>query len=162
MKNDTYFNFLKVRDKQLIKEHKAGGFRCLECSIWVPVNEFIGTHNRNHCFACLWSKHVDKNISGDRLSTCHGGMEPLALTFKHEGYFKQGEIMIVHGCCSCGKISVNRIAADDMSEVILYIFKRSIQLDESIFNELLDQNIDILVDSDSEELHRQLFGESNI
>lgn len=158
MKNNTYYNYLKVRDKQLIKEQKAGGFRCLKCSIWVPVNEFMGTHNRNHCFACLWSKHVDKNVSGDRLSICHGGMEPLALTFKHAGYFKQGEIMLVHGCCSCGKISINRIAGDDMNEVILYIFKRSSKLDDVISRELLAQNINILVEHNREELHRQLFG----
>jgi hypothetical protein len=158
MKNNTYYNFLKVRDKQLIKERKAGGFRCLQCSIWVPVNEFMGTHNRNHCFACLWSKHVDKKVSGDRLSSCHGGMEPLALTFKHAGYFKQGEVMVVHGCCSCGKISINRVAGDDMNEVILYIFKRSNELDRVIMQELLAQNIDILVKSDEEKLYHQLYG----
>jgi hypothetical protein len=35
-------------------------------------------------------------------------MEPIGLTFK-----KDGELMIVHKCLRCGKLSPNRIAGDD-------------------------------------------------
>ena len=35
-------------------------------------------------------------------------MKPIGLTFK-----KDGELMIVHKCLNCGKISRNRIAGDD-------------------------------------------------
>jgi hypothetical protein len=45
-----------------------------------------------------------------------------------------------------------------MNEVILYIFKRSNELDRVIMQELLAQNIDILVKSDEEKLYHQLYG----
>jgi hypothetical protein len=45
-------------------------------------------------------------------------MQPIGLTFKDRKYnpFTQktsGELMIVHLCLECGKISYNRIAGDD-------------------------------------------------
>jgi DNA-directed RNA polymerase subunit RPC12/RpoP len=63
---------------------------------------------RNHCPTCLWSKHVDKDGPGDRLSECKGLMEPTGLD--HDG--KKGW-MIVHRCIKCGKTIPNRAAPDD-------------------------------------------------
>jgi len=40
-------------------------------------------------------------------------MKPVGLTFK-----KDGEIMIVHQCLNCNKISRNRIAGDDNTYAI--------------------------------------------
>jgi len=40
-------------------------------------------------------------------------MEPIGLTFKRDG-----EIMIVHKCLGCGKLSPNRIAGDDSTYAI--------------------------------------------
>jgi len=45
-------------------------------------------------------------------------MKPVGLRFKHNG-----EIMIVHQCLSCGKKSPNRIAGDDIPEVILALIQ---------------------------------------
>jgi hypothetical protein len=56
---------------------------------------------------------VDESI-GDRKSECHGSMKPVGLTTK-----KDGEIMIVHRCEKCGKVSNNRIAGDDNTDTIL-------------------------------------------
>lgn len=43
-------------------------------------------------------------------------MKPIGLRFKYDG-----EIMIVHKCRSCGKISDNRIAGDDFPDTIISI-----------------------------------------
>ena len=45
-----------------------------------------GTQHRNHCPACLWSRHVDDR-PGDRamLDDCGSGMEPIAITVRGKG-----------------------------------------------------------------------------
>lgn len=63
---------------------------------------------RNHCPACLYSKHVDDRGPGDRASTCGGSMEPTALDQR------SGKGWIVHHrCMQCGKCIVNVCAPDD-------------------------------------------------
>lgn len=93
--------------------NRADSFTCQHCRVTVP-HQGGGTKNRNHCPRCLWSRHVDQAI-GDRASTCLASMQPVALTLKADG----GELMVVHHCCGCGKVSWNRLAADDNEEVIL-------------------------------------------
>jgi RNHCP domain len=61
---------------------------------------------RNHCPACLWSRHVDE-LPGDRSSDCAGPMRPVGLRY-HSSKGHQ----IVHRCEQCGATSVNRIAID--------------------------------------------------
>ncbi len=51
--------------------------------------------------------HLD-NTPGDRASDCHGIMEPVSVWVR-----KNNEWAIIHRCKSCGKLSSNRIAADD-------------------------------------------------
>lgn len=113
------------------------------------VNEdALGTKHRNHCPYCLYSVHLDEKSSGDRLSDCRGLMEPIGLQFKNESG-EAGEIMIVHRCESCYKISKNRIAGDDEPEAILEVFKNSTER----------ENDDRLLDADDEEeVLTQLFG----
>ncbi|HSX40049.1 MAG TPA: RNHCP domain-containing protein [Candidatus Saccharimonadales bacterium] len=156
MKN--YGNYDEKRKEQQWKnEQNAGGFKCSHCKQWVIINEFMGTANRNHCNICLWSKHVDEK-KGDRNATCQAGMKPIGLTFKHEGYGRQGEIMLIHLCSICGKIAINRIAGDDMPEEIIEIFDNSQSLDNNFKQRLLAQNIYLLENSDRRELLIQLFG----
>ncbi len=126
----------------------------------VKNTRLMGTQNRNHCPFCLYSLHVDENISGDRKSFCHGMMEPVGLTFKEEGIDKygnkrQGEIMIVHQCRKCDKISINRVAGDDDANEILKVFENSLQnsLDFGKLNE-----IKLLKEEDRNEIKKQLFG----
>ena len=53
------------------------------------------------------SLHVDVE-PGDRESDCGGLMEPVAVWVR-----KGGEWAIIHLCRRCGKLSSNRVAADD-------------------------------------------------
>jgi len=58
------------------------GFVCAHCSADVPAN--TDGHYRNHCPFCLWSLHVDIT-PGDRLQSCGGSMEPIAVWVKRDG-----------------------------------------------------------------------------
>jgi RNHCP domain len=61
---------------------------------------------RNHCPACLWSKHVDVR-PGDRAATCRGLMRPVRI----ESRGGKG-LAVVHRCEACGFTRPNRIADD--------------------------------------------------
>lgn len=146
-----------------MSEESARGFQCINCQKWVPINERMGTLNRNHCPFCLWSKHVDLTRAGDRLSSCETGMKPIAITFKNTGTDKygeekNGEVMIVHICPKCDKVSINRIASDDNSDEIIKIFDNSLNIDESLKIKLKTMRISIASESDREELKNQIFG----
>ncbi len=132
-------------------------FICDNCGKEVDSSQLTGTKQRNHCPFCLYSKHVDLNFSGDRKANCDGKMKPIALTFKEEGMNKygqkkQGELMLIHACFKCGKISVNRIAADDNPDQLLSVFKRSQEIKTPI------EGVTILVKEDLGEIKKQLFG----
>ena len=149
-----------------MQEEDQRGFRCLNCQSWVPVNPYMGTNSRNHCSYCLWTKHVDSNTPGDRMSDCHSGMKPIALTFKKTGLSetgdpKHGEIMIVHQCLKCGKFCINRIAADDNIDEIQKIFENSLTLDANTKDILKNSGIEILTEKDRDGLKTQLFGKNN-
>ncbi len=81
-------------------------FTCKHCG--KPVEPLGKGSYRNHCPACLWSKHVDAEGPGDRASTCTGLMRPDSLDF--DG--KKGWL-IVHVCEACGKRIPNKTAPDD-------------------------------------------------
>ncbi len=137
-------------------------FKCKNCNRLVYHSKIIGTCNRNHCPYCLYSIDIDLN-SGDRKSKCKGVMEPIGLTFKEEGKDKygkkrQGEIMVIHECQKCKKISINRIAGDDNPDSILKIFKKSQSIDFSKLKQLKNNNIKILTENNRKEILRQIFG----
>jgi hypothetical protein len=155
--DNSRFNGNKYGGQQRYNEHKAGGFKCSHCKQFVVINDIMGTANRNHCNMCLWSKHVDK-AKGDRKSTCNGGMRPVGLTFKYEGHGKIGEIMLIHLCSACQKISINRIARDDPEDCILDVFRKSSELGNSIRLQFIKAGIGLLVESDFIEINKQLFG----
>ncbi len=147
----------KHKTRQWKRESSAGGFTCRHCKWFVVINALMGTANRNHCNRCLWSCHVDET-KGDRRATCQGGMEPIGLTYKHDGYGRQGEIMVIHLCSSCQKLSINRIARDDDEQQLVHVFEQSFVLGESIKNRLKTSGIYLLERTDSDALRRQLFG----
>lgn len=64
-----------------------------------------------------------------------------------------GELMLVHECRGCDKLSINRIARDDYEDEILNVFEQSLQLDPAQF---VCRNIEPL--GEPEEIHRQLYG----
>lgn len=72
-----------------------------------------GTGYTNHCPHCLWSKHVDEQGPGDRLSTCQGLMKPVGAETKG------GRYVIIHQCQKCGKIIKNKAAENDSFEGLL-------------------------------------------
>lgn len=81
-------------------------FVCRNCGREV-LPEGAGTAHRNHCPHCLCSVHLDDE-PGDRAADCGGLMEPVAVWVR-----KNGEWAIIHRCLVCGKLSSNRVAADD-------------------------------------------------
>ena len=148
-------NFKHNKNKKLLAKVEKKGFICGHCRQWVKITELIGTHHRNHCPFCLWSLHVDLKYSGDRKADCQSIMEPIGLTFKQEGTNKYGkaklgELMIVHVCSGCGKISLNRIAGDDSEAEILKLLEKP--------KKLKLEEIKILGLEDKEKVERQLFG----
>jgi hypothetical protein len=85
-------------------------------------------------------------------------MRPLGLTFKHEGFGKVGELMLIHLCLLCGKIHINRIARDDPEQSILHTFRDSFVLEDNIKKRLNSQGVYLLDEYDTEHVNIQLFG----
>jgi hypothetical protein len=56
----------------------------------------------------LWSRHLDRNVPGDRKADCSGGMEPIAVTVRGEGRW-----VLIHRCMNCGRLRLNKTAGDD-------------------------------------------------
>jgi hypothetical protein len=136
-------------------------FRCKNCGFLVTANrELSGVNNRNHCPRCLWSRHMDIT-PGDRRSDCLSRMEPVGLTVKHvtrKYGSNNGELMVIHRCTGCSKISINRIAADDDSHKIRQVFLASLDMPGEWRKELEQRQIRLLVEGDAEIVNSQLFG----
>ena len=135
--HEKYSRYQAVMEEMAHLQFKRGGrqdgFKCLHCKREVPADNFLShVQNRNHCPWCLWSRHLDLHAAGDRLCACKGAMRPAALTLKrqHKKYVRlgSGELMLVHLCEECGKVSINRIAADDRTDLLLEVFQASLRL----------------------------------
>lgn len=113
-------DYKKPIDKGYYIDHPCEeSFTCKVCSMTVePVG--AGTDHRNHCPNCLSSIHVD-NEPGDRASECHGIMEPISVWVR-----KNGEWALIHRCKVCGKLSSNRVAADDSPVKLMSIAMRPV------------------------------------
>ena len=86
-------------------------FTCENCGFKVK-----GTGYTNHCPKCLWSKHVDLEVPGDRSNPCQGTMEPVGMELK------RGEYIIVHHCQTCSQKTRNKTAEeDDFEEILKYV-----------------------------------------
>lgn len=87
------------------REHEENeGFVCEWCG--TDVVPLTNGSYRNHCPACLHSKHVDEH-PGDRRSMCRGLMKPIELAYRRKkGY------QIVHVCVECGTLKRNKVAVD--------------------------------------------------
>jgi hypothetical protein len=134
-------------------------FLCDHCHVQVPSAPDMGVVNRNHCPSCLFSKHVDDTIPGDRKALCDGMMEPVGLTIKKSKGNKYkpekntGELMIIHRCMKCEKVNINRIAGDDDTNMILEVFAASTEN-----NDIDLENISMLHKKDKKLLLLLLFG----
>jgi len=142
-------------------------FKCQHCRNYVNTEPFIsGVQNRNHCPYCLWSRHLDLYKAGDRLAACKGQMEPVGLTLKRtrKKYAgpASGELMLIHRCVECGKVSINRIAADDVPEALFEVFQTSLEMDDDVSASCAASDIRILIAGDTVLLRARLFGSSDL
>ena len=55
-------------------------------------------------------------MPGDRKADCPGGMEPIAVTVRGERRW-----MLIHRCTRCGRLRLNRTAADDNVLLLLQL-----------------------------------------
>jgi RNHCP domain-containing protein len=119
--------------------------------------------NRNHCPACLWSRHLDWRSAGDRLSICRAAMQPIGLTTKHSrnkyAAERDGELMVVHQCTRCAAIVLNRIAADDSAAALLALYEESYSIGAAFQANLAASGISILTAHDSDLVRRRLYGQ---
>lgn len=159
----THFATERIYTRPGRLNNTSGDFVCLHCGAFVSAEPILsGVRNRNHCPYCLSSRHLDQFEAGDRLSACKARMRPVGLTLKRiaKKYAgrSQGELMLVHLCDDCGKISINRIAADDDSEGILAILETSAGLDRTTRELLVQQNVMPLSTSHAGLVRQCVFG----
>lgn len=83
-------------------------FECENCQTTVKGDGYT-----NHCPKCLYSKHVDMEVPGDRMSNCLGLMLPI------RAEFSGGEYTIVHKCERCEKQIRNKSHSQDDIDVII-------------------------------------------
>lgn len=132
-------------------------FTCVRCGLPISCAPLVaGVLNRNHCPICLWSRHLDWRAAGDRRSNCRAPMEPVGLITKasRNRYAREpdGELMLIHRCAACGRLSLNRIAADDDADAILALLDRADALGE------LGDSVTPLSVVDRALVRRRLFG----
>ncbi|MET0420342.1 MAG: RNHCP domain-containing protein [Acidimicrobiia bacterium] len=100
------------------RPRRNDSFRCGHCNLDVPLDA-PGTAHRNHCPNCLWSRHLDDDVPGDRDAECGSTMEPIAITARRDG-----EWLLVHRCLGCGVLHLNRIAGDDSPLLLVQLAVR--------------------------------------
>ncbi len=152
-RREAYFNGLNPEDRD---------FTCARCRRPVSAARALsGVGNRNHCPYCLCSRHMDWREPGDRLSACKQAMPAVALALKHSAnkYARGGgELMLLHLCPDCGRVSANRIAADDDPQAILAVFERSLTLPPQTIAWLQAEGVAPLAGDAEAAVRAQLFG----
>lgn len=96
----------QIRKNFIVPEVK--NYTCEHCGV-----EVVGGRYNNHCPNCLWSKHVDDKIPGDRSSNCLGLMEPVKVLQKN------GKWRIVHKCTKCNHIFEIETKNEDNLDLII-------------------------------------------
>ena len=131
----------------------GSSFLCGQCGVEIGVDA-LGTEHRNHCPMCLWSRHLDGEVPGDRESVCKGMMRPMGLVLKNG----DGELMVVHKCMVCGHVSKNRVAGDDKPEVLLKLFEESMKLTAEDLLAMDSVGMKLLGEDNKREVITQLYG----
>ncbi len=136
------------------------GFTCRVCQVYVPtLVEISGVQSRNHCPNGLCSRHMDWLEAGDRMSACKAVMYPIGLSIKwgHNKYARvlDGELLLVHQCSECGRISINRIAADDRADMLRDLFRASFEWVDQL-QMSIQSGIQLLTKKDAWLIDRQL------
>lgn len=159
----THFATQRIHTRPGKLNNTSGDFVCLACGAFVSAQAMLsGVRSRNHCPYCLSSRHLDQFQAGDRLSACKARMRPVGLTLKRSAKkypgHGQGELMLVHRCDDCGKLSINRIAADDDGEAILAILETSTGLGADMADRLAQDDVTPLDADQIDLVERCLFG----
>jgi hypothetical protein len=176
--NDEYFEFQletrRIKARSKVNTGRFGtlrpgfdpsltGFKCGHCRVYISAELLLsGVNNRNHCPYCLWSKHLDLYQAGDRLAACKSLMRPVGLalkcTRKKYGTQAAGELMLVHLCIDCGKVSLNRFAADDDVDKVWGIFASPSGQAGQILTLVQESGVNPLDLTASDLVRAQLFG----
>jgi len=80
-------------------------------------------------------------------------MKPIGLTYKQDG-----ELMIIHLCLGCGKISANRIAGDDTPYAIRCLLDTPCTIERHILSRLARYGITVLTQEDQQDVLTVLYG----
>jgi len=104
---------MEIQRKNFVR--KIENFTCESCGYSVEGNGYT-----DHCPMCLYGKHVDEEIPGDRKSLCGGLFEPVGTRVK--GDKKQ----IKYRCQKCNEVSYCKLAKDDDFDVFLFLMKETI------------------------------------
>jgi len=92
--------------KNFIRRRES--FVCEKCG-----TEVVGDGYTDHCPDCLWGKHVDERIPGDRKSECGGLMRP------ERAVFKRDKFKIFYRCEKCGhEFEVREGKRDDRDKLL--------------------------------------------
>jgi hypothetical protein len=153
--------------KRAYRKQAENGFQCQHCHYHVLAEPLLsGVQNRNHCPYCLWSRCLDLFEPGDRLSACKAPMQPVGLALKHTrkkyGLAACGELMLVHRCLECVKISANRIAADDDPLLVFGLYADSLQMEQSAKDAIQSAGVDLLDARHEHIVRAQLFGKATL
>jgi rubrerythrin len=91
---------------------KKENFKCGNCGF-----EVEGDGYTDHCPKCLWGRHVDAKIPGDRASECRALMEPIRVLYE------KGNYRIVYRCQGCSHEFTVRADKNDVREVLIHFFE---------------------------------------
>jgi len=91
---------------------KVEDFVCGNCGYKVTGDGYT-----DHCPKCLWGKHMDEEIPGDRAAECRGLMEPMGAEYV------KGEYKIHYKCSKCRHVFRVRIGVGDDKDKLLGLLK---------------------------------------
>ncbi len=102
-------HFIKPPEEEVVCEH---------CG-----HVFTGGGYVDHCPQCLWSKHVDQEVPGDRKSDCQGMMVPVSAEVR-----KRGKVFILYVCKKCGHSSYASQREEDNLDKIINLFNPGVEI----------------------------------
>lgn len=93
---------------------KIENFECGNCG-----EKVVGDGYTDHCPKCLWGKHVDEEIPGDRASDCQGLMKPTFAEFSINNF----QFTIKYKCTKCRHEFNVREGKNDDRELLMELVK---------------------------------------
>lgn len=90
-------------------------FKCEVCG-----EEVVGDGYTDHCPKCLWGKHVDEEVPGDRASECRGLMKPIEVKCQMTNV----KFRIKYRCTKCSHEFWVRESSEDNRELLIELSSR--------------------------------------